>query len=519
MLTLEEVRREWEPAIPLELENPQDLVLFPQDDVPVLPDVAALFPKLNEHKILRFKTGREDSSQPLTVGVLFSGGPAAGGHNVVAGLYRALQKCHPDSTLIGLLGGPSGLIEGKSRILTAHEVLQERNQGGFDLLGTGRTKIEKPEQFAGCLKTIQDLKLDGVVIIGGDDSNTNAAYLANYLKENNCSTTVVGVPKTIDGDLQNLFIEISFGFDSASKTYSELVGNVCKDAKSQDKYYFFIKLMGRTASHLVLETALQTHPNLILIGEELARDRCTLKQVVQNIAKAIILREKEGLHHGVILIPEGIIEFIEDVKNLVSALTINPDPLALSGVSKEVWGLLPQETQAQLLLDRDPHGNVQVSKIETERLLIKLVADELKRHPEYKGSFNPQPLFFGYEGRSCFPTAFDSCYCYALGQVAALLIQEKASGYMALIHNLARPVPEWIPAAAPLVAMMECIEKKGIKKAVIRKGLVDLQGAPYTAWKKMEEECLKKDDYLSAGPIQFFGEEEIVTRPPMTLIS
>lgn len=513
MITLEEVRQEWDPSLPEELIDQAFLSCLSVNEVNVSNEVGALFPYLKERELLSFRRNEGIQSRPFSVGVLFSGGPAAGGHNVVISLYETLQKFHPDSTLIGFLNGPSGLIEGSYRNLENKELKEYRNQGGFDLLGTGRTKIEKPEQFEACFKTIEKLKLDAVVIIGGDDSNTNAAYLANFLKEKGSNAVVVGVPKTIDGDLKNRFVEISFGFDSAAKTYAELVGNVCRDAKSQDKYYFFIKLMGRTASHLVLETALHTHPNLTLISEEVAKEKMTLKQLVKKISDAIVLREKKGLHHGVILIPEGIIEFIEDMKGLVKALSANPDPSKLSTDLMQLWNLLPKSTQDQLQLDRDPHGNVQVSKIETERLFIQLVAQDLKERNDYKGSFSPQPLFYGYEGRSCLPSNFDASYCYALGIVAALLIRSGKTGYMALIQNLARPTPEWVPYAAPLIAMMQLVEKKGVVKAVIEKGLVDLEDVSYKKLKEMEQANLEGDRYRMAGPIQFFGEEEIANGP------
>ncbi|MFV0341192.1 MAG: 6-phosphofructokinase, partial [Parachlamydiaceae bacterium] len=340
------------------------------------------------------------------------------------------------------------------------------------------------------LETAKNQELDGIVNIGGDDSNTTAAFLADYHLAQGSKTSVVGVPKTIDGDLMNRWIEQSFGFDSAAKTYSELAGNVAMDALSQGKYYFFIKVMGRTASHLVLETALNTRPNLALISEEIVHEKRTLDQVVAGLADLIVERSKKGLQHGVILIPEGLIECFPEFK------TINPEAHA-------IWDRLPASTKEQLLMERDPHGNIPVSKIETERLLIHFVQQELAKRSDYKGSFQPQPLFFGYEGRCCYPTEFDASYCYALGITAAVLVKENKTGYMACIKHLLEPVEKWQGTGVPLIAMMNLEERKGVVKPVIRKGLVELDGDKFKQLKKNHETDALEDHYISTGPIQF----------------
>lgn len=416
---------------------------------------------------------------PLKVGIVLSGGPAPGGHTVIAGVFDALKMAHADSELIGFLNGPSGIVDNKSIVIDAPLIEKYRHQGGFQMLGTGRTKIETEEQFEKSLKTVQEHGLNGLIIVGGDDSNTNAAHLAKYFEAHHAQIAVVGVPKTIDGDLKNQWVEASFGFDTAAKTYSAAIGNICLDALSQKKYYFFVKVMGRTASHLVLECALQTRPNLALISEEIAKEGRTLQQVVASIADLIVERSKLGKDYGVILIPEGIIEFIKD------------------------FGAFPKEIQDQLQLEKDPHGNLQVSKIETERLFIALVEKELKNRSDYKGKFSPQPLFFGYEGRSCTPSSFDDNYCYALGLTAVLLIQQQQTGFMATVRHLAKPLSDWTLHGAPLADMIVLEEKKGKQVPVIKKGLVDLNGKPFAEFKSQREKWRTEDNYLSPGPIQF----------------
>jgi pyrophosphate--fructose-6-phosphate 1-phosphotransferase len=510
MTSLREERLHALPRIPHLLKDLALVGLRKQESLAVIPTVAALFPHLQDAHLYLAEKGSAAPSTPLKVGALFSGGPAAGGHNVIAGLYDALQEMHPGSTLTGFLGGPSGFIENRSIPLTREAIASYRNQGGFDLLGTGRTKIETEEQFAACLKTAEAHDLDAFLIIGGDDSNTNAAYLAEYFLAHGLKTRVIGCPKTIDGDLTSKYIETSFGFDTAAKTYAESIGNLASDSKSQGKYYFFVKLMGRSASHLVLECALETHPNLAIISEEVMDKKSTLADVVEEIVQLIQKRAEKGLKHGVILIPEGLLEFIPECKQLLDAIAIHGDKLPEE--VKPLWEMFPQDVRDQLMLDRDPHGNVQLSKVETERLLIELVQEKFKAR-----AFNAQPLFLGYEGRSCLPSLFDAQYGYNLGRTAALLIREGKTGYMAALIGLAKPVEDWKPAAVPLASMMAFVERKGKVKAVIEKSLVDLNGGPFHQWALIRADCAHKDQYLMPGPIQFYGPAAISERITKTL--
>lgn len=420
---------------------------------------------------------RIERGQALRVGILFSGGPAAGGNNVVAGVFDALMQIDPKSELIGFLGGPSGILEEKFRTLTKEEIDQNRNLGGFDLLGTGRTKIETEEQFEKAKEVIVKLQLDGVIIIGGDDSNTNAYFLHEYLKRKGVVCSIIGVPKTIDGDLKSKEVEISFGFDTACKVYSQMISNIATDAKSSLKYWHFIKLMGRTASHVTLECALQTAPNVVLIGEEIAKEKWTLKKIVMLIADTVDERAKKGKNYGVVLIPEGTIEFVSDLKELVDE---------------------------QLFADRDSHGNVQVSKIETEKLLSKMVEKELNERGS-KAKFNPVHHFFGYEGRCSFPSEFDASYCYNLGLHAAVLVRDRKSGVMAAIQNLKKPVAEWKPCEVCLETILVEEERKGKMKKVIAKALVDLKGPVFQMFAKERERNRIEDRYKKVGPMQFYG--------------
>ena len=488
---LKDERLKYEPITPPQLKELSQLTVDPKESISIDPEIAKHFSQL-KNSLLHFKKGQTDL-RPLKVGVLLSGGPAAGGHNVIAGLFDGLQKLHTGSQLVGFLNGPSGLIDNKYQTLNGQQIASYRNQGGFNLLGTGRTKIETEEQFAKSRATIEAHQLDGLVIVGGDDSNTNAAHLAQYILTHNVKTTVVGVPKTIDGDLKNRWIEVSFGFDSAAKTYSEIISNTLQDALSQRKHYFFIKVMGRTASHLVLECALQTQPNLALISEEVQTEKWTLAQVVEHLVDLIVERSKAGKNFGGILIPEGIIEFI---------------PL-----DQEALSSLPEFVQRQLSLERDPHGNLQVSQIETERLLIELVKEALKKRTDYKSTFSAQPLFCGYEGRSCLPSNFDCNYCYNLGLTAALLVQNKATGYMACLSNLNAHPSHWQPQGIPLLAMMEL--RKG--KTVVHKELVNLQSAPFQTLKSHRQSWRLEDQYQVPGPIQFFGPTAITDQVTKTL--
>lgn len=506
--------------------------------------IASLFPHSGKGGCLHFQAGKSLlSSFPLRIGVVLSGGQAPGGHNVITGLFDALQKIDEASTLIGFLDGPKGIIEQRYIELSEEVIAPYRNQGGFDLLGSGRDKIEKPAHFQAAAATCKALELDGLVFIGGDDSNTNAALLAEYFAEKKMPTVVVGVPKTIDGDLKNAYIEVSFGFDTACKIYSEIIGNLMRDALSAKKHYYFVKLMGRAASHIALECALKTHPNLTFISEEVAASKKTLQSIVNEISDLIQARSIQGKDYGVILIPEGLIEFIPEIQQLIlelnellaqgsshhSTLSSLEGPLAkvdyvagrLTSQSRSCFLLFPQEIQLQMLLGRDAHGNVQVSKIETERLLIALVKKELKARKEqgsYRGSFNPQAHFCGYEGRAGLPSNFDCQYCYGLGHVAALLVKAKANGYIAVLQGLTHPVDRWQPGGIPLISMMNLEKRHGDFKPVIQKALVDLKGRPYAAFIQQERLWKESDSYLCPGPIQFFGPSEFSESISETLL-
>lgn len=517
MSNLSNLRASTPIALPKCFDNFVNLKLKQIGDLKASEEIKARFPNLLDSVPLEIVNSVDLTHSPLKVGVVFSGGPAAGGNNVLAGLFYGLKTLNNQSELLGFLNGPSGIVANKFNLLDENLIKSHFNHGGFDLIGTGRTKIETDEQFAAAAETVRTNKLDGLVIIGGDDSNTNAALLAEYFLANDILCTVVGVPKTIDGDLKNEEIEISFGFDSATKTYSEIIGNLLRDALSQKKYTFFVKIMGRSASHVALECALKTHPNLTLIGEEIARNKTSLKDLVTEIADLITLRAKKKKFYSVIIVPEGVIEFIPEFKQLIKELN---NGSLLSQEAENCYNLLPAEIKKQLTLDRDPHGNIQVSKIETERLLIELVANELaKRENEekIKINFNPQPLFLGYEGRSCFPSHFDCSYTYALGFMASLLIDQKASGYMAAIQQLHLPVEKWIAKAVPLISMMHMEERGGDKKPVIKKRLVDLDGEPFISFAKNRAEWGNTDDFQFPGPIQFFGPSELTDAIPLTL--
>jgi len=531
---LQKERLKFKPKLPNILENVSQLKMVEaKAKSENNNDLKDLFPRTLAQPRLGFEKGENVTHKPLRVGLVLSGGQAAGGHNVITGIFDAIKQFHQDSVLFGFLNGPSGIVDNEHVELTKEFIENYRNQGGFDIIGAGRTKIETPEQFEGAANTAKALQLDGLVIIGGDDSNTNAALLAEYYLANDIATRVVGVPKTIDGDLKNSEVEISFGFDTATKTFSETIGSILRDCISAKKYYYFIKLMGRSASHIALECALQTHPNLTFIGEEVARERNTLRDLTNKICDVICHRAEKKKNYGVILIPEGIIEFIPEFRELISELNrmkidtnlrgeekITFVRSKLSDHSKECFDSIPKVIQEQLLLERDPHGNVQVSKIETERLFIQSVKQELKNRKasgEYTGKFSSQPLFCGYEGRSCFPSNFDSQYCYALGFVAALLINGGATGYMSCVQNLAYPVEDWKIAGIPLTSMIHMEERKGKLKPVIRKALVDLNGNPFTIFQEQREFWAKNDDYRYPGPIQFFGPPEITDVTTLTL--
>ncbi len=479
------------------------------------------------------------ADKKINVGVILSGGQAPGGHNVIAGLFDGIKAANPESRLYGFLGGPSGLLEDKKIEITPSYLDDFRNTGGFDIIGSGRTKLETEEQFDISIEVCKKNNINAIVIIGGDDSNTNAAMLAEYFLSKGENIQVIGCPKTIDGDLKNEHIEASFGFDTATKTYSELIGNIQRDANSAKKYWHFIKLMGRSASHISLECALQTQPNITIISEEVAHNKTSLNEIIDQIADVVVKRADNGENFGVVLVPEGLIEFIPEMGELISELnnllaekanyynTLNTFEdqsefinKHLSKDSSYVFSSLPNSIQRQLLMDRDPHGNVQVSRIETEQLVIEMVESklhELKSEGEYKGSFAYQHHFFGYEGRCAFPSNFDSDYCYALGYTAFLLIANSLTGYMSSIRNLSKPASEWVAGGIPVTMMMNLEVRHGKSKPVIKKAFVKLDGAPFKEFAAEREKWAIKTSYKYPGAIQYYGPDEICNAPTITL--
>jgi len=490
--------------------------------------------------LITFTGGKNEKlSHELKVGVILSGGQAPGGHNVIAGLYDGLKNGNPHSVLYGFLNGPSGLIDNKTEILTGDIIDAYRNTGGFDIIGSGRTKIETPQQFAASLETAKKLGLNAVVIIGGDDSNTNAALLAEYFLAQGSDIQVIGCPKTIDGDLKNQYIETSFGFDTACKTYSELIGNLMRDANSSKKYWHFIKLMGRAASHITLECALQTQPNVCLISEEIETKQYSLDVVVNMICDSIVKRADKGDNFGIVLVPEGLVEFIPEIKILIEELNdvIARDEEAFSKItsfidqidwlssrlSEPSYHLLnsfPADIGSQFLMDRDPHGNVQVSRIETEKLLVGMVEQRLKSLKTanvYKGKFSALAHFFGYEGRCAFPSNFDSDYCYSLGYSAFVLIASGLTGYLSSVRNLTAPAREWIAGGVPLTMLMNIEHRHGAQKPVIKKALVEMDEGPFRAFTSMRDTWAIQTCFCVPGAIQYFGPPEVCDEPTFTL--
>ncbi len=463
---LAQKRLAYQPPVPRILKDLAKVSFRAEHGLAPQADIVPFFPKTASGEVVTAEVGADVKMAPLKVGVVFSGGPASGGHNVVAGLYDALQKISAGSTLVGFQDGPQGVIDGKMVVITPKLLDNYRNQGGFDMLGSGRVKIETDVQQQSSLATMQKLGLDGLVVIGGDDSNTNSAVLAEYFIANGCKTRVIGVPKTIDGDLQNPYVQISFGFDTATKIYSELIGNIARDALSSKKYYHFIRLMGRTASHIALECALATHPNMVLISEE----KKSLSVLTKEIAALIRERAELKKEYGVILVPEGLIESMPDISLDV----------------KEVPGI-----------ERDAHGNVNVSAIETEKLLIEMVKKELG------GKFSALSHFFGYEGRCGLPTNFDANYCYVLGMTAALLIARGQTSKMAFVGHLSHAPEQWTIGGVSLTALMHMEERKGKRIPVIAKALVDLHGSAYRDLQSQRPHWRLFDDYICPGPIQF----------------
>ena len=501
--------------------------------------IKAMFPNTYGLPIVTFEKGGEAKEYPaINVGVILSGGQAPGGHNVIAGLFDGVKRLNPDSRLYGFLMGPGGLVDHKYIEITAELMDAYRNTGGFDIIGSGRTKLEKTEQFDKGLEIIKELGIKALVIIGGDDSNTNACVLAEYYAAKNTGVQVIGCPKTIDGDLKNAYIETSFGFDTACKVYSEVIGNIQRDCNSAQKYWHFIKLMGRSASHIALECALQTQPNYCIISEEVEQKALSLDDIVTSIAQAVADRAAEGNNFGTVLIPEGLIEFVPAMKALIAELNdllahkgeeyaaVAPEEQRqyiinlLSKENAEVYASLPTGVARQLTMDRDPHGNVQVSLIETEKLLSEMVSNKLaawKAEGKYVGKFNAQHHFFGYEGRCAAPSNYDADYCYALGFNASQLIAAGKTGYMSSVRNTTAPAAEWVAGGIPITMMMNMERRHGEMKPVIQKALVDLNGAPFKAFAANRELWAKETCYVYPGPIQYFGPTEVCDQTTKTL--
>ncbi len=538
---LQKERAKYQPKLPGSLKGAVKLVEgVKTESVADQNEIAELFPHTYGMPLITFEQGDEENSKgPVNVGVILSGGQAPGGHNVISGIFDGIKKINPESKLYGFLGGPGGLVDHEYKELTAEIIDDYRNTGGFDIIGSGRTKLEDEWQFDKGLEIAQKLNLNALIIIGGDDSNTNACVLAEYYSKKNAGVQVIGCPKTIDGDLKNEMIETSFGFDTATKVYCELIGNIQRDANSAKKYWHFIKLMGRSASHIGLECALQTHPNICLISEEIEQKQMTLDDVVTYISEIIAKRASNGDQFGVVLVPEGLIEFIPSLKKLIAelndimahhadyfnSLQSDDDKFQfindkLSAESAKIFGSLPQNIQFQLLADRDPHGNVQVSKIETEKLLIDMVTDKLrfwKSEHKFKGKFNAQNHFFGYEGRCSAPSNFDADYCYSLGFTASVLVAEGKTGYMASVRNLTSPAEKWIAGGVPITMMMNLEKRHGHMKPVIQKALVELDGAPFKYYVSVRDKWAVETDYLYPGPIQYFGPSSVCDQPTETL--
>ena len=542
---LQKVRYEYAPKLPGMLRNGiADICVKEGAETQSVADqekIKALFPNTYGKKEITFQKGANTSeAKKQVVGVILSGGQAPGGHNVICGLYDALKATNKDNVLYGFKGGPSGLIEDDYLIFDDEYINQYRNTGGFDIIGSGRTKLETKEQFAVVAEVCKKHGITAIVIIGGDDSNTNAAVLAEYFAANNTGVQVIGCPKTIDGDLKNEDIECSFGFDTATKTYSEIIGNIERDANSAKKYWHFVKVMGRSASHVALECALQTQPNVCLISEEVAEKKMSLSQITNYIADSVAARAAKGMNFGVAIIPEGVVEFIPEFSVLIqeinellagskadefNALPTWNDKYAFieNGLTKEsmaVFALLPEAIQQQLFLERDPHGNVQVSLIESEKLFSALVKENLaarKAAGTYNGKFSALHHFLGYEGRCAFPSNFDADYCYSLGYNAFMLIQYGYNGYLSKVSNLSAPANEWVAGGMPITKMMNMERRHGEDKPVIKKALVELDGAPFKYFEERRAEWAENTCFVIPGAIQYFGPTEVCDTTTMTL--
>ena len=542
---LQQERLKYQPKLPESLKaGINKLVCVEKEKTEAVKDkeqIKELFQKTYGQAIVEFAIGNEEKSSGVkNVGVILSGGQAPGGHNVIAGLYDALKQANKANKLYGFLGGPSGIIDGKYVEFDDKFIDAYRNTGGFDIIGSGRTKLETEEQFKKSLDVCKKLNISAVVIIGGDDSNTNAALLAEWFVKHDTGIQVIGCPKTIDGDLKNDQIEVSFGFDTATKTYAELIGNIQRDANSAKKYWHFIKIMGRSASHVAVEAALQTQPNICLVSEEVEEKKMSLNQIVEDMCKIICKRAENGKNFGIVIVPEGLIEFIPEMKDLISSLNdltheLESDETYQNVRSEEKFKIiaskldennaklflsLPALIKAQLLMDRDPHGNVQVSRIETEKLLIEMIRtrlNELKDEGVYVGKFSDQAHFFGYEGRCAFPSNFDADYCYSLGFNAFALINFGLTGYLSSVKNLIKPAKEWVAGGVPLTMMMNMEKRHGEMKPVIQKALIKLDGKVFKELEAMREEWAMNDRYLFPGAIQYFGPSEVCDLTTVTL--
>ena len=538
---LQKARAAYQPKLPKALQGPVKAVEGkPTQSVGNQEEIKKLFPNTYGMPVVEFQPAESENTQPINVGIILSGGQAPGGHNVVCGLYDGVKSLNKSSKLYGFLMGPGGLVDHKYLEFTDEYIDEYRNTGGFDIIGSGRTKLEKVEQFESGLQIIRKLGINAIVIIGGDDSNTNACVLAEYYAAQKYGVQVIGCPKTIDGDLKNEQIETSFGFDTACKTYSELIGNIQRDCNSARKYWHFIKVMGRSASHIALECALQCQPNICLISEEVEAKQMSLDDVVEYIAKAVAKRAEDGNNFGTVVIPEGLIEFIPAIKKLIAQLNeVLTDPAtgeprafasaeaqidfvmnSITAENKAVLESLPADVKRQLCLDRDPHGNVQVSLIETEKLLSAMVEkklEEWKKEGKYVGKFGTQHHFFGYEGRCAAPSNYDADYCYSLGYNASRLISNGKTGYMSVIRNTTAPAAEWIAGGVPITMMMNIERRNGANKPVIRKALVELDGAPFKYFAAHREQWARETAYVYPGPIQYWGPTEVCDQCTKTL--
>ena len=536
---LQQARAAYQPKLPKALQGAVKVQEgAPTQSVDNQEEIKALFPNTYGMPLVEFVPGETENTKEMNVGIILSGGQAPGGHNVISGLFDQVKKLNPNNKLYGFLMGPGGLVDHDYVEITEELLKDYRNTGGFDLIGSGRTKLEKEEQFEKGLEIIRQLNINAIVIIGGDDSNTNACVLAEYYAAKNYGVQVIGCPKTIDGDLKNSQIETSFGFDTATKTYSEVIGNIERDCNSARKYWHFIKLMGRSASHIALECALQTQPNICLISEEIEAKDQTLNDIIENIAEVVAYRASQGNNFGVVLIPEGLVEFIPAIGRLIQELN---DLLAAHGAdyadldkdaqrayilahlteeNRATFETLPEGVARQLSLDRDPHGNVQVSLIETEKLISDMVGAKLaqwKKEGKYNGKFSALHHFFGYEGRCAAPSNFDADYCYALGTSAALLIASGKTGYMAIVKNTTARTDEWKAGGVPITMMMNMERRNREMKPVIRKALVELEGKPFKAFVAQRDQWAKETCYVYPGPIQYWGPAEVCDQPTKTL--